>query len=150
MYQLKIKTLDRKGWRDKDTVMFHACFQLLTDYIELEKPDEVFDLKHSQNKDTWKEIFYLYRWWTVERPKRKKFDIAEPLTKEECELYKLDDFFDIYTLNYEFKDLPPFIARKIKNFQAKCDKWCAQQDKYDIEDQEHLERLIKVRSHLWT
>ena len=48
------------------------------------------------------------------------------------------------------KDVPAFIVRKIKNYQAKCDKWCEQQDKYEIEDQEHLERLIKVREHLWT
>jgi len=32
---LKIDTLD-KNWRDKDSVMLHACFQLLKDCVEKE------------------------------------------------------------------------------------------------------------------
>ena len=32
---LKIDTLNG-GWRDKDSVMLHACFQLLSDCIEKE------------------------------------------------------------------------------------------------------------------
>ena len=33
---LKIETLN-DGWSDKDNIMLHACFQLLTDCVEKEK-----------------------------------------------------------------------------------------------------------------
>jgi hypothetical protein len=62
--KLKIKTINAT-WCDKDTVMLHACFQLLTDFIEDEKPFE--------NKIEWsiskekqgakKEIEFLNSWW---------------------------------------------------------------------------------------
>jgi hypothetical protein len=37
MKRLKITTLD-KGWHDKDEVLLHAAFQLLTDFLEQEQP----------------------------------------------------------------------------------------------------------------
>ena len=40
MKVLKIHTLE-KGWCDKDYVMIHAVFQILVDFIEQEKPDQI-------------------------------------------------------------------------------------------------------------
>ena len=34
---IKMSHLD-KGWHDRDSLMFHACFQLLVDFVELEQP----------------------------------------------------------------------------------------------------------------
>jgi hypothetical protein len=61
---LKIDTLD-DSWRDKDSVMLHACFQLLKDCVEKENlldghTDWEADEKHSLAK---KEIQKLYNWW---------------------------------------------------------------------------------------
>lgn len=61
---LTIDSLD-KGWRDKDSVMLHACFQLLTDCIEKEKLltghiDWEADDKH---REAQKELHELYSWW---------------------------------------------------------------------------------------
>ncbi len=61
---LTIDTLD-DNWRDKDSVMLHACFQLLKDCVEKENlldghTDWEFDKKHSLAK---KEIQKLYDWW---------------------------------------------------------------------------------------
>lgn len=39
---LKIESLD-EGWSDKDNVMLHACFQLLTDCIEKEQRHQLTD-----------------------------------------------------------------------------------------------------------
>jgi hypothetical protein len=68
---LKIKTLSG-DWCDKDIVMLHACFQLLTDCIEDEQlltgnTDWSHDKEHLDAK---KEIEELYRWWN----KRKNID----------------------------------------------------------------------------
>jgi hypothetical protein len=35
MKYLKIHTLE-KGWRDRDSIMLHAAFQILVDFVELE------------------------------------------------------------------------------------------------------------------
>ena len=39
---LKIHSLE-KGWCDKDHVMLHSVFQLLVDFVEQEKPDQIVD-----------------------------------------------------------------------------------------------------------
>lgn len=46
MAQLKITTLG-KGWYDKDEILLHAAFQLLTDFIEQEQPERYIDWNHS-------------------------------------------------------------------------------------------------------
>lgn len=61
---LRIKTINAT-WCDKDTVMLHACFQLLTDFIEQENPFESgTDWTHSEEKiNVKREIEFLYNWW---------------------------------------------------------------------------------------
>lgn len=61
---LKIGSLT-EDWRDKDSVMLHACFLLLKDCVEKENlltghTDWDSDDKHRLTK---KEISKLYNWW---------------------------------------------------------------------------------------
>lgn len=61
---LKIETLN-ESWRDKDSIMLHACFQLLKDCVEKEDllnghTDWEVDEKHRSAK---LEIQELYNWW---------------------------------------------------------------------------------------
>jgi hypothetical protein len=61
---LKIESLN-DNWHDKDSVMLHACFQLLKDCVEKEKLlsghiDWDADDRHRVAKI---EIEELYRWW---------------------------------------------------------------------------------------
>jgi hypothetical protein len=61
---LRIESLGT-GWRDKDSVMLHACFQLLKDCIENESllsghVDWDHDAKHREAK---RELEILYEWW---------------------------------------------------------------------------------------
>ena len=60
----KIESLS-DGWCDKDHVLLHACFQLLTDFVEKEMlvqdyPD--WDATE-ETKKARKEIEELYAWW---------------------------------------------------------------------------------------
>lgn len=82
---LKIKSLD-KGWRDKDSVLLHACFQLLSDFVEQEIPkfpainwnvsanmmnaqvkgiqfDHTEENNSASTRDIKKEFEELYAWW---------------------------------------------------------------------------------------
>ncbi len=65
---LNIQSLD-EGWTDKDVVMLHACFQLLTDYVEKEEKTIPTDWEQSsEHKSVKAEIDVLYEWWS-NRPK---------------------------------------------------------------------------------
>jgi hypothetical protein len=72
--KLKIKTLSGK-WCDKDLVLLHASFQILTDFIKKEKPFTTHvDWSHDEKSHaTKKEIEELYAWWM----KRVKLDSAD-------------------------------------------------------------------------
>lgn len=85
---LKIKTLSG-DWCDKDVVMLHACFQLLTDCIEEEKlltghTDWTSDDEYIKAK---KEIEELYAWWT----ERKKLDSEEKVNDLDRSQYFVDN-----------------------------------------------------------
>jgi len=82
---LKIKTLSG-DWFDKDIVMLHACFQLLTDCVENEK---LFtgDIDWTDNKEqinAKKEIEELYNWWN-ERKKQEENEKFNDLDKMQYE-----------------------------------------------------------------
>ena len=71
---LKLDNLRKdNGWCDKDQVMLCACFQLLVDFIEKEKPHKIVDYQHDAGqREQWKELQALYRYWKVERPRLEK------------------------------------------------------------------------------
>ena len=61
--KLNIQTLSN-GWSDKDNIMLHACFQILSDCIEKEKLIESTNWDEDSNfKLAKQEIDELYRWW---------------------------------------------------------------------------------------
>ncbi len=81
MRRLKIHSL-HGGWVDKDKVLLHAAFQLLRDYVEAERPDQIIDWNADRrHAKAWREIRSLYRWWTKTRPKRKSPLDAKGLRK---------------------------------------------------------------------
>ena len=52
--------------------MLHAVFQILVDFVEQEKPDEIVDWNADDTyKRAWREICELYKWWKTKRPARK-------------------------------------------------------------------------------
>lgn len=73
---LHIATLD-SDWCDKDTVMLHACFQLLSDAIEVEKifesdVDWDCDERHRAGKS---ELLELHQWWQ-QRSRKDEMGVA--------------------------------------------------------------------------
>ncbi len=111
---LKIKSLN-DGWRDKDSVLLHACFQLLEDFVEDELPRFPhinwtvtenrmnISMKGIQfngeeqapddSRDIKKEILELYDWWQVwkqEMPgdKTNSFNEDHALYEKENEMLK--------------------------------------------------------------
>ena len=60
---LKIESLDpiSSGWVDRDEIMLHACFQILSDFIT--KENGLNHCDYESHKDFIDEIKYLDSWW---------------------------------------------------------------------------------------
>jgi hypothetical protein len=64
MRTLKIHTLPsvkEQSWCDRDYIMFHACFQLLVDWVE--KEDGLNHCNYEIYKEVIDDLRGLYDWW---------------------------------------------------------------------------------------
>ena len=80
---LKIHSLESKKdriWIDRDSIMLHACFQILKDCVEKENVDTHCNYEH--HKDFVDEVRFLYNWWE----KRVSKEDSEEQTKEDDEM----------------------------------------------------------------
>ena len=142
MKRLEIRTLD-KGWRDVCEVMLHASFQLLVDYVEKERPDEHIDWNGSPDqKQAWREIKALYRWWTVIRPIRKDPIDAKGLKIPPIRFKKIPDS--------NCSEWLPYDKEKYADYHNACIESNRLEDKWSKQDQKNLHRLIEVREYMWT
>jgi hypothetical protein len=149
MKYLKINTLSKGVWYDRDTVLLHAAFQVLVDFIEKEKlAQERFRSEKlgqaefpelEENQLSWSEIRQLYRWWKEERPRRPNPLDGVPMPPEEY--FMPPENGVVLDPEADLEKYPEFYAALFKK-QALESEW------YE-EDQKNLERLIAVRSALW-
>lgn len=139
MKYLKIHTLNKGEWYDKDTILLHAAFQLLVDFIEQEKPDKIIDWDHDElHRKAWGEIVELYKWWTEERPNRKNpLDEVDHPPDEEYQTTA--EGYLIFPSREQYPD-----------YYAAFDKFTALENEWFEEDQKNLHRLIEIRPFLWT
>lgn len=137
---LKIHSLDRK-WHDKDEVLLHAAFQLLLDFIEQEEPATFIDWNTSTSeKQAWREIKSLYRWWKIRRPSRKHPLDDKKLAIPPFKFKRIPDS-DLYQMVEPDKKKYAAYYRALRQFGRRERKW------YE-EDQRNLHRLINVRGFL--
>lgn len=145
---LKMTSLE-KGYYDVDTLMLHANFQLLVDYVE--KEDALNFIDWSDNKKSRaieKEIKYLYNWWKTERFKRD--EITENfMSNIKCAKPKKSEWF---RPSKSFKGCSELVNLRDKypEYFKAVDTYMKMQDNNYEEDTLNLIRLIKIRGYLWT
>jgi len=81
---LKIDTLE-PGWTDKDQVMLHACFQLLTDFLTKENLAIVNWMQNETIQEARKEMDTLAAWWQQRVLIEKEGSIDPILTDNQYE-----------------------------------------------------------------
>lgn len=138
---IKIQTLE-KGWCDKDYVLLHAAFQLLVDYVEQEKPQNVDWTWNPEPRHAWAEIRSLYRWWKKTRPKRKDPLMRRGLKRPPWRLKKIPGSELLQRVDYDKK--------KYAAYEAASKESCRLDEEWHKEDQRNLHRLIEIRPFLWT
>lgn len=128
----------RWGWIDRDRLLLLACFKVLRDFVEQEKPwpvadylaeveakgnGEVEGLRRQQAN--YEETMALYRWWTEWR-------FAEYAEWES----QRDAAYEAY--------------KKEPESEALRQAWLDLEEKEHTRDDEMLRRLLAIRHYLWT
>lgn len=133
----------RWGYTDPSFRLWAACFQILVDYIEKEKPFDVIDFEGGGQGEIEKELKELYHWWKEGR--KKEYEDCSAILDEYDRLQ--DEKFGKVSM------LDQLTKEEIRSFRYKHPKWNEYMDlhqRLDRKDQEMLERLVKIREHLWT
>ncbi|HEX05102.1 MAG TPA: hypothetical protein ENH10_08115 [Bacteroidetes bacterium] len=139
---LKIHSLD-KGGCDKDHIMLHAAFQLLVDFVEKEKPDQILDWNSDKaHKHAWKEIRDLYRWWTQRRPARKSPLDDKKISTPPWRWKKVTGSDCRQLVDWDKKKYPEYDQALKKHWRL--------EKKWEEEDQHNFHRLVEIRGFLWT
>lgn len=117
------------GWEEVDHQMMYACFKLLVDYVEKQRPFGIIDFDDNEDSSALKkEILDLYGWWTVTRPKERE-EVAEGWGK--IPKFRFD-------ANVVWRPHPEAAELLKRNKEL------------DDKDDEMLSRLVRIRRSLWT
>lgn len=86
------RTMPWHTWTDRDMLLPHVMFELLVQFVELEKPDEHFDLSSlpDARKKEWEKLFATYHWW-------RYFFVPFYLREREGKLTADDDVVAVYS-----------------------------------------------------
>lgn len=168
-YYLVDTLLDRYRYYDSDSIMLFVNFAILKKYVEIELANmydychppfkklytnsqkgmlycqyyfDEFKLDEEQKslfnadyelklKSFYREVYDLYNWWVYGRPIR--------ISPE-----------DLAGLKDEEQYCSPRFLSKDPDYRKKCEICWQYEKQYAEEDQQMLERLIKIRESLWT
>jgi hypothetical protein len=150
-----VKTGLKPNYYDMDTRMLHVNFNLLKEFVEKSHYNEIVDYDtNDDDRKTFQEINFLYKWWTQDRNNREK-----NLRLLEEEHYKkfpanlsfvphdLDEDGD--PISFLLLENPKKSEEEQKIYKDSLFKITDMETNNYIEDTEMLIRLMKIRSHLW-
>jgi len=142
----------RYGWRDTDTLMLFALFNLLNTFVnkefknfvcpsEEECNDPMFGEANRDQRNAYFEIVALHNWWNVDRKNDlKEFDAILKECSGEKRKWDKDDAEWDDTDCQEFKNA-------VRQMYHKVD---VKEMEMMAKEEEMLVRLIKVRRWLWS
>ena len=159
-YYLIDTGLNRYQYYDKDTIMLHANFKMLVDYVEIELKSlfdtddiiselELYVENGNEGIPSWEkhyiEVYYLYKWWTEQRPIRED-GLSSSGYYELLKEYDVDEDTLSYFSESWRKQNPELYSKIDSSYRTSSEI----ENSYDKEDQEMLHRLIDIRQSLWT
>lgn len=133
-YYLVDTKLDRYSYYDKDTLLLHANFSLLEDFVEKEL-GEIFNSKKAQTR---KERGLAYLDW--EQTLTEDSPLQAASAKEKKELY----------LWWKSRTVPDILSLPEKPTKEDYEDFFKKEEESYNKDTEMLLRLIKIRNTLWS
>lgn len=158
---VKPRTLPGQTWIDRDKLLEHTSFEILSQFMEKELKgyrsedwsyyyaDCVSDLVDfgGSKKDPYYVLDYLYRWWKFYNEKKERLGESwDKLREQHCKssFDKIDDS-NFLALNYNW-DTPE--NEKIADLIFK--RYMKKENKFYEELTENLILLIRLRRFMWT
>lgn len=150
--------LEKGSWYDADERMFHACFQLLVDYVEFELAGENYEWydRHLKHRSTG-------RFGQMLRNPDAGLDFLNQLVGDENPLRMVkvstDRYSEIRYLYVWYTQIRPkrgnlwdrtIKSRLVQNIIDLRETAQSLDTFYEREDQDKLKHLIDLRSSLWT
>lgn len=150
---LKLRYI-KPGWIDKDEVLIHAMFEVLCRFIEdeAEMISQINWDSDSAHEHARAEMTELYEWWK----RRKDRDDQNPLFSPGVRApdFVKDTSVPPVTLGNGEKCYQMKFVHESPEAEKLWDDTCKQTDiwekKCDEEDEEMMQRLLKIRRFLWT
>ncbi len=130
-------------WTDRDEILIHGMFQVLSDYMEKEKPEDSIDWSWcSEHAHAWKEMQELYDWWNNVY---LKFDVWEeaPIREFEPTISTTSEGNRVSTYNHPSEE-------HRKGWEADWTRHKALEEDMERQLTENCIRLVKIRQYLWT
>lgn len=146
--KVELKSL-KPGYYDVDHRLLHACFNLLADFVEKEKPFEHINWDHDEtHQHAAREIKSLYNWWKESYLCRRGImeDFPDHLMPKPFEDWKKSPDGGS---SYGPEERESSEKKWPEYHLALRESW-AQEERWDKEEEENLIRLMKIRGYLWT
>lgn len=141
-------------WVDRCSLIRHACFQILVDFVEKERPFEWFDTEDSYHKAEWDELKSLYDWYK----NFQEFDSIEyqtkllgynPYTKERC--FQAVPLVEEYGLNdWGEPKMYEWVGDTNKQEVAALLESAKKEEEFDAEFTAKAVRVVQLWRMLWT
>jgi len=139
-----------KTWVDRDKLMFHAMFQILVDFIELEQPFAPASFKGKRftskkamvaeiKKMSSPEFIRSRIHGDVSADVRARI-VGEVLNSVDVytEMFKLYEWYKNKEYEYEYR------------LDLDLESRIADQERHEVQCSKMLERVLAIRKHLWT
>ena len=137
----------KPGYHDATEILIHAMFQVLCDFIEQERPDEIVNWDSDEpHRNARKEMQVLYDWWKARQTRNELDPIHQPNVKfPSMKFSPIEGRDDVSKMDFVHESPE---AQAI--WEKACDDSGIWEEKCDKEDEEMMIRLSKIRGFLWT
>ena len=176
---IKLSQVSR-GWHDRDYLMYHACFQLLVDFVELEQPFKDWgtkSVKRHTNRQEMREFVYkldtpegkaaYYAEWYDDEMKRFTDDNIAAKYSNDAEILRLYEWYKDKGYNFDYEKYRKLTGTRLKmkrgngtfGFEREetgepkvitVAEMREIQEEHEITVKANLQRLIDIRETLWT
>lgn len=129
-------------WVDKDKLLVHTMFEILSKYIEDEKPDQIIDWSSNETSaEAWEELNRLYEWWhKTYIPWTETY--MDKYSFEHIQFEKIEE-----TGNYKMVHASEEARKKSHETVAQIS---AEEASMEEELVENCKKLIDLKDYLWT
>jgi len=135
---IKPKTI-KPGYHDPRRLIMHTNFHFLSEFVEFEKKYGHVDWQSSSKYHAiaWYEMNSLYNWWKYERPTREE-------KLPDLHIDVPEEWGSMWQFNEDYKETDEY-----RQWRLICNLHNKAEEQFQIDDENNLIRLMKIREYMW-